>query len=150
MLIGLISDTHGALPDGVARVFAGCERILHAGDVGSLQVLRELEAIAPTTAVAGNTDGPALAGVLDEVVRVTFAGIVVLVAHRIEDALRVHRADPASVLVVGHTHAPVAEYREGALVVNPGSASRPRWGSGATVGLLAIAAQTPSVRIVAL
>jgi putative phosphoesterase len=150
MLVGLISDTHGTLPAAVARAFTGCERILHAGDVGSPEVLHGLEAIAPTTAVAGNTDGWALAGVLDHVVRVTLAETAVLVAHRIEDALRAHRAKPASVIVVGHTHVPFVDRREGALVVNPGSASRPRSESGATVGLLTIAGHRPSARIVTL
>ncbi|MDI6843359.1 MAG: metallophosphoesterase family protein [Anaerosomatales bacterium] len=148
MLVGLVSDTHGTLPGGVARVFSGCQRILHAGDVGSLEVLRELESIAPTDAVAGNMDG-ALTGVLDELLRVTLAGANVIVAHRLEDALRAHRASPADVLVVGHTHVPMVERREGVLVVNPGSVSRPRSAAGATVGVLEIAADGVSARIVA-
>lgn len=148
MLVGLISDTHGVLPAGVARAFSGCQRILHAGDVGSIEVLRELESIAPTDAVAGNVDA-ALAGVLDQLLRVTLAGSSVIVAHRLEEALRAHRASPADVLVVGHTHVPMVERREGVLVVNPGSVSRPRSAAGATVGVLEIAADGVSARIVA-
>lgn len=150
MLVGVISDTHGHLPAGVASVFAGCDRILHAGDVGSVAVLRELEAIAPTMAVAGNTDAWTLAGILDPIARVKIGDMAVLVAHRLEEALRAHRATPTDVLVVGHTHVPLVEQREGALLVNPGSASRPRSSAGATVGLLEIAADGPSARIIAL
>jgi putative phosphoesterase len=56
MRIGLISDTHSFLDPRVAEIFAGVEHILHAGDVGPHILLLELEAIAPVTAVLGNTD----------------------------------------------------------------------------------------------
>ncbi|HEV8214701.1 MAG TPA: metallophosphoesterase family protein, partial [Gemmatimonadaceae bacterium] len=54
-VIGLISDTHGQLRADVHTAFAGVELILHAGDVGGSEILRELELIAPTRAVFGNT-----------------------------------------------------------------------------------------------
>src|SRR5216110_2710106 len=56
MKICIISDTHGFLDPKVPELFAGVERILHAGDVGPHSLLLELEAIAPVTAVLGNTD----------------------------------------------------------------------------------------------
>ena len=61
MRIGIISDTHipsraRQLPAFVAQAFAGVDRILHAGDINDYSVLRELNAIAPTESVAGNTD----------------------------------------------------------------------------------------------
>ena len=63
MKIGVLSDTHvphafPVLPPKVFEVFAGADLILHAGDIVSLDVLTELEAIAPVEAVAGNMDGP--------------------------------------------------------------------------------------------
>ena len=56
MKIGVVSDTHGLLRPEVARALAGVERILHLGDVGKASVLKELEKIAPVTAVRGNVD----------------------------------------------------------------------------------------------
>jgi len=56
MLIGVISDTHGRLDPTVEKVFAGVDRIVHAGDVGDEAVLARLRAIAPLTAVRGNGD----------------------------------------------------------------------------------------------
>ncbi|HEV8598014.1 MAG TPA: metallophosphoesterase family protein, partial [Gemmatimonadales bacterium] len=68
MRLGIIADTHGLLRPEVFEVFKHVDRILHAGDVGDLDILTELEAIAPVTAVWGNTDGLALRGRLPEVI----------------------------------------------------------------------------------
>lgn len=150
MRAGVISDTHGVLLPGVESAFRECALILHAGDVGSSDVLRTLGAIAPVTAVAGNMDAWGLAAVLEETARVRIGSAWVIVAHRLEDAMRAHRESPADVVVVGHTHVPRIERREGALVLNPGSASRPLAGSSPTVGILEIAARGITARIVEL
>ena len=42
MRIGLLSDTHGFLDDGLFSYFAECDELWHAGDVGSLEVLERL------------------------------------------------------------------------------------------------------------
>ena len=47
MRLGIIADTHGLLRPEVFEVFAEVDHILHAGDIGSLDLLSELEAIAP-------------------------------------------------------------------------------------------------------
>src|SRR5215207_6664604 len=55
--IGVISDTHYPervpyLPyDAIEQVFRGCDLILHAGDLESMNVITQLEAIAPVCAV---------------------------------------------------------------------------------------------------
>jgi len=67
MRIGVISDTHGRLDSRVAGLFAGVDHIVHGGDVGSLEVLAELEHMAPLTAVVGNTDGGEVAARLPRV-----------------------------------------------------------------------------------
>ena len=54
--IGVISDTHGQVQSGVYNAFAGVDFILHAGDIGSWDVIIELETIAPVKAVVGNID----------------------------------------------------------------------------------------------
>ena len=58
IIIGLVSDTHGLLRDGVFEALAGVSQILHAGDVGGRSVLDALERIAPVRAVYGNVDPP--------------------------------------------------------------------------------------------
>ena len=66
MKIGVISDTHGLLRPEVKPALAGVERILHLGDVGKASILKELEEIAPVTAVRGNVDREGLCGRLPE------------------------------------------------------------------------------------
>ena len=50
-VIGLISDTHGRLPDEALAAMADVDHIIHAGDIGGPEILHALEALAPTTAV---------------------------------------------------------------------------------------------------
>lgn len=54
--IGVISDTHGLLRQEVEEELKSCEIILHAGDIGKLEILTRLQAITDTYAVLGNVD----------------------------------------------------------------------------------------------
>lgn len=54
--IGLIADTHDLLRPVVREYLAGCDHIIHAGDICNPKVLDELALIAPVTAVLGNND----------------------------------------------------------------------------------------------
>ena len=54
--VGLIADTHGLLRAQAGAALAGCDLIVHAGDIGGLEVLQELESVAPVLAVRGNVD----------------------------------------------------------------------------------------------
>jgi len=56
MKIGVVSDTHGFFDARLTELLAGVELILHAGDVGNVEVLDELERIAPVQVVKGNVD----------------------------------------------------------------------------------------------
>ena len=138
--IGVISDTHGELPDAVEIAFEGVDAIVHAGDVGTGFVLDLLGAIAPTTAVSGNADyaeGPSM----PLVANVRLGGVRVVVAHRERDlagSLDPVRAG-ARIAIFGHTHVPSLEMRDGVLRVNPGSATQPREGSVGSVAIVTVA-----------
>ena len=56
IIIGLVSDTHGMVRDGLFEALAGVSQILHAGDVGGRSMLDALATIAPVQAVCGNVD----------------------------------------------------------------------------------------------
>jgi uncharacterized protein len=72
--LGVISDTHGQLRPEVFDVFKGVDHILHGGDVGGGDLLVQLQALAPVTAVYGNTDGFELRGRLPQVAHLGLEG----------------------------------------------------------------------------
>ena len=141
MKLGLISDTHDFLDPQVPKIFAGVDRILHAGDVGQHLLLLELEQIAPVTAVVGNTD----AGLpLRETESITLAGKKFLIHHIVTPGLGSPRidqllhTDPPDVVMFGHTHKPYAQWVDKILFFNPGSAGRKRFDLPRTVALMEI------------
>lgn len=56
MQIGILSDTHGFLPEDVYNFFKNCDEIWHAGDIGDIKIITNLNKIANTIAVYGNID----------------------------------------------------------------------------------------------
>lgn len=153
--IGLVSDTHGRMRAGVLERLAGVLRILHAGDVGSPDVLRELELVAPVTAVFGNTDSWELRRSLPREARIEEAGRRIVVVHG--DALgsptpaRLALAYPdADIIVFGHTHHAGVERRDGRLMINPGSAGPARFHLKPSIAILTLADSTEAVEILEL
>lgn len=155
MIIGLISDTHGHLRPAVRRRFRGVGAILHAGDVGDAGVLRELEEVAPVTAVWGNTDNAELRSSLPEVARFELGGkrFAVLHGHQLLGltAEELAAAFPeADIVVHGHTHQPREDRATGKLILNPGAAGPPRHGLRPSVATLTVDAAGDSVRFIEL
>jgi len=138
MKIGVISDTHGLLRPEVIPALAGVDRILHLGDVGKISILRELEKIAPITAIRGNVDREGPCGALPETEVVLAEGRYVYMLH---DLNTLH-LDPAAArfaaVLFGHTHKPTLYKKKGVLYFNPGSCGPRRFQLPVTVGLLTI------------
>jgi uncharacterized protein len=145
--LGLVSDSHGLADPGLPRLFAGCDLILHAGDLVRPGVLGPLEAVAPVRAVRGNNDhGPGLEG-LPEVLRLELETVVVLLLHDLGSPARLHagarrlvRSLRPQVVVHGHSHRPHAGVHGGVLFVNPGSAGPRRFSLPRSAGLLHLSA----------
>ena len=141
MRIGVISDTHGLLRPEAPERLAGVDHIIHAGDIGSPDILPELERIAPVTAIKGNVDTQAWAANLPETARVAFDGHSIFVLHD-RKALDF---DPAregiAVVISGHSHKPGIETVDGVLYLNPGSAGRRRFRLPVTVATLEVDAR---------
>jgi putative phosphoesterase len=150
MKIGVISDTHGLLRPEALAALQGCDRILHAGDIGSAQILDQLAAIAPVDAVRGNNDLDApWARELPDCLRLELNGWTVLLVHDIADV--VARLDDGIQLVItGHSHKPCVEWRGERLFLNPGSAGRRRFKLPVTLALLEVGGQTIEPRLVSL
>jgi uncharacterized protein len=137
-VIGVISDTHGLLRPEAVEALRGATRILHAGDVGDPEILKELEKIAPVIAVRGNVDGGPWARKipLSEVVEVEGASIYML--HILEKLDLKPEAAGFKVVVYGHSHVPKSEMKNGVLYFNPGSAGPRRFKLPVTVGKLVV------------
>jgi len=81
MRLGIISDTHGMLRPQVFEIFREVDHILHGGDVGRSDLLVELRALAPVTAVYGNSDGIDLRSQLPQVAAIELDGFPIVVTH---------------------------------------------------------------------
>jgi len=149
MRLGIISDTHGLLRPEVFDAFREVDHILHGGDVGPAGLLDELGAIAPVTAVYGNTDGWDLRGRLPQVAKLRLDGFDIVVTHG--DQLgsptpeKLNAAFPdAEIIVFGHTHRPLLTLVDLVVtVMNPGGAGPPRFGLPPSVGIMELEAGIP-------
>ena len=155
MRIGLISDTHGKLRAEVLTHFEGVDRILHAGDIGDIAILTELEAVAPVAAVWGNTDGFEIRQRVKETVEIEMQGRTVLVVHghRIGAPTPAGLADayPGNdIIVFGHTHRPARERIGQRLFLNPGSAGAPRFGLAPSIAILELNDDREDFRLIQL
>lgn len=144
--IGLISDTHGLLRPEALKALSGVSHIVHAGDIGSPDILDELRKLAPVTAVRGNNDEDPWAVDVPERAALDIGGVRVLVIHDVK-TLDAQTARDFQVVVAGHSHRPLIEQRNGLLLVNPGSAGRRRFKLPVSVGFLDITSQPPRAHI---
>jgi putative phosphoesterase len=125
--IGVISDTHGLLRPEAVEALQGSEVIIHAGDVGTPDVLDALGRIAPVIAVRGNVDTAHWARVLPATEVVEAGGRHLYILHQI-DHLDLDPVEAGFAAVIyGHSHQPSAEIRRGVLYLNPGSAGPRRF-----------------------
>ncbi|HEX2450048.1 MAG TPA: metallophosphoesterase family protein [Gemmatimonadales bacterium] len=142
MRLGIIADTHGLLRPEVFDVFQRVDRILHAGDVGPPDLITELEALAPVTAVYGNTDGFDLRARLPQVAQLELDRFRIVVTHGDQfgtpSPAKLHAAFPdAEILIFGHTHRPLLMLvDEVVTVMNPGGAGRRRFDLVPSVGIM--------------
>ena len=125
--IGVISDTHGLLRPEAMRALRGSALIVHAGDVGSVDVLETLRAIAPVVAVRGNNDGGAWARGLRETETLEVAGARLHVVHDLKELAIDPVREGVDVIIAGHSHRPAIRRRDGVLFLNPGSAGPRRF-----------------------
>jgi len=142
MKIAVISDTHGLLRPELAPALAGVHHILHLGDIGKISILRDLENIAPVTAIRGNIDREGPCAKLPETEVYLAEGHYLYMLHD----LKTMHLDPAAAkfaaVLFGHTHQPTAYKKKGVLYFNPGSCGPRRFELPISIGLLTIASHS--------
>ena len=138
LTIGVISDTHGLLRPEAVEALRGCDRILHAGDVGGFEILEALGKLAPVTAIRGNIDTSSWARALPATEVVEVAGISIYMLHDLRQLDLKPEAAGLHVVVYGHSHQPRIEEKNVVLYFNPGSAGPRRFHLPVSVGRLTI------------
>lgn len=144
----MISDTHGLVRAEALAALKNSDLIIHAGDIGSPEVLNALERIAPVLAIKGNNDRKAWARQLPDVFSVEINMIALHVIHNVNELKPKPTLEKFQVVVSGHSHKPGVATRAGVLFINPGSAGPRRFKLPVSVALLKIQRDRVQARIV--
>lgn len=137
-IIGVISDTHGLIRPEALAALNGVELIVHGGDIGKVEVLQSLSAIAPVYAIRGNNDRGAWAKKLPDILNIHVNGIKLHVIHNVHELDGGPNAAGFRAVISGHSHKPSVVTRDEVLFVNPGSAGPRRFKLPVTIARLSI------------
>jgi putative phosphoesterase len=141
MKIGILSDTHGILPAVVLQLLNGVDHIFHAGDIGDVSIIRELEMLCPVSAIHGNIDPWPIPSLYPNILITEIDGKKIIMKHDIVDIreysyeLFKKRLHP-DIVIHGHTHKPDATLYRNIYYINPGSVIKPRVGDLGSVVVL--------------
>ena len=131
--IGLLSDTHAYWDERFIQYFKDCDEIWHAGDIGSQEIITNLQKIKPVRVVYGNIDGHHLRALYAKTLRFNIESVEVLMTHiggypgKYSPEIRSEiYSNPPKLFVCGHSHILKVMYdktRE-MLCINPGAAGK--------------------------
>ena len=147
-LVGVISDTHGLVRPEALDALRRVDMILHAGDVGSREVLEALSSIAPVVAVRGNNDKGEWAEGLRHWEAVEIGAVSVYMLHDLKEMDISPSGAGFRVVISGHSHKPSVEERKGVLYVNPGSAGPRRFRLPVSVARLRVTGEEVSAQVI--
>jgi putative phosphoesterase len=151
LLVAIVSDTHmpkgkRRLPSACVEAIEGADAVIHAGDVSTAAVLREIATIGPPLhAVHGNVDDAELRRALPETLELELLGRRIALVHDAGPSrgrlarLRL-RFPGADAVVFGHSHLPLHERERGFQIFNPGSPTERRRAPRRSMGMLSIGA----------
>jgi uncharacterized protein len=148
MKIGILSDTHSYFHPDLPAVLQGVDLILHAGDVGTPDILAELEKIAPLKAVWGNIDGQNVKHLTEEYLKIRIDDCKILMTHIgghpkkwANGIYEMLMAETPDIFICGHSHILRIERVKqfyNMLYINPGACGTHGWHKHKTVVLLTI------------
>jgi uncharacterized protein len=150
--IGVISDTHNLLRPQVLDLFREVDCIIHAGDIGSPDILSRLRAIAPVYAVYGNCDRFPLTEELRDRELLYLADLQIFLTHiggRPQEMQRFYSETRGCDLVIfGHSHKALHLEKDGVVFFNPGAAGPRRFRLPVTVGTIEVKNRQISAQII--
>src|SRR5881397_1252312 len=116
--LGVISDTHGLIRQEALEALAGVAFIIHAGDVGTPQVMEALSGVAPVYAIRGNVDCQDWARALPAARSVEVEHARIYVLHNLAELDFDPAARGYNAVISGHSHRPCQEVRGNVLYLN--------------------------------
>ena len=149
-LIGVISDTHGLIRPQALQALQGVDLIIHAGDIGALEVMDALRLIGPVVAIKGNNDNEGWATSLPDTKLVQLNAAKLYVIHNVRELDLDPVARGIQVVISGHSHKPLVVKRDGVLYLNPGSAGPRRFKLPVAVAKLTVRLKTIEAKIIEL
>jgi putative phosphoesterase len=150
LTLAVVADTHSKPHPDAAKHITKLkpDAILHAGDIGELSVLDDLEALAPLYAIRGNIDPPArdvpetmtidLVDGKRTLLKLALMHIAVYGVKLRREAAAFARKEKASLLVCGHSHVPFIGKDAGISIFNPGSVGPRRFGLPIVFGVMEV------------
>jgi hypothetical protein len=160
--IGIISDTHISAIDEDAerlinllnRLFVGCDLIVHAGDIISVEFVKELQRVFHVEAVHGNMDLPQTRQTYPQKKIIEADGKFIGIIHGsgppegIRKRVTVNFDIKPDIIIYGHTHEPFAGFDEGIYFINPGSPNDTRFAFVNSVAVLTISNRKHNAEII--
>lgn len=134
--IGLLSDTHGYLDPLIFDHFKDCDEIWHAGDFGTLSLVKELETFKPLRGVYGNIDGNDIKAKFPLTLHFKCENVQVMMQHiggypgkyatGVKKAIRAHHTQ---LFISGHSHILKVMFDSelDCLHMNPGAVGKHGW-----------------------
>jgi putative phosphoesterase len=128
--IGLMSDTHGYVDPKIYEYFKDVDEIWHAGDVGDIRVIEDLEKFKPVRGVFGNIDGHEVRSHWPEVQRFKCEEMQVLMIHiggkpyaYKQGAYAEIEKESPDIFVCGHSHILLVQFDKKiqSMWLNPGA-----------------------------
>lgn len=147
--IGIIADTHGSVDPAALDIFKGVDMILHAGDVGSAEVLEALSRAAPVIAVSGNHEDEVTSR-LEWIKSIIVEDVKLALTHRFfplsmsdfvnmpDNWQKMMGIDGVAAMIFGHSHEPLNANGGEVLYYNPGYSGPDMSEPLRTVGLMEI------------
>jgi putative phosphoesterase len=132
----LLSDTHSFWDDRYTKYTEECDEIWHAGDIGSIELVNQLEALKPLRAVRGNIDGGEVRLRFPETLRFKCEEANIVMKHIGGYPGRYDRSiikqlytNPPHLFISGHSHILKVQFDPtlNLLHINPGAAGQQGW-----------------------
>lgn len=129
----VISDTHSYIDDRIIKYASEADYVIHAGDVGSFDVIEKLNSVSKLLFVYGNIDGNEIRSESNKFEFFKINDLKILLTHisgktpkyNKETLIKIKEHNP-DLLIAGHSHILKIQYDKinKLIFLNPGAAGR--------------------------